>query len=192
MVFAEILLIAIGLSADAFSVSVGDGMCMPKAGAKSALAVGFAFGGFQALMPALGWLAGSAFAGHIEAYDHIVALVLLGFIGGRMIVSGVRAYRSGGTEPPSRAISAGALVVQAVATSIDALACGVGFAAVGLTAPELARAVILIGAITFGLSYVGVYAGRRFGALLGPRAEIVGGAILVGIGVKIFLDGVIV
>jgi putative Mn2+ efflux pump MntP len=190
MAFIEIILIAVGLSADAFSVSIGNGMCMPKAGARNALAIAAAFGIFQALMPFIGWLAGGTFAGHIEAYDHIVALALLAFIGGKMIFEGIRAVRKGSTARPVRALNLGSLLLQAVATSIDALIVGVGFAAIGLPAAELFKAVILIGGITFALSFIGVWAGKRFGTLLGSRSEIIGGMILVAIGLKIFIEGV--
>jgi putative Mn2+ efflux pump MntP len=193
MAFIEILFIAIGLSTDAFSVALGNGMGLsadrPGIGVRRALAVAAAFGGFQAAMPLAGYFAGRTFAGYIEAYDHVVALALLAFIGGRMIAEGVRSMRRNAAARAPKDLSAGSLLMQAVATSIDALIVGVGFAAVGLPRPELAKAVILIGATTFALSFTGVWAGKRFGALLGPRAEVVGGLILVAIGVKIFVEG---
>jgi putative Mn2+ efflux pump MntP len=240
MAFLEILLIAVGLSTDAFSVALGNGMSMPSggaagesgggvrggggsesgggpaggaagaadSGARRALAVAAAFGGFQALMPLAGYFAGRTFTGYIEDYDHVVALALLAFIGGRMIAEGVRAMRASATAASAtgnapagdaatgsaaagrrgRNLTAASLFMQAVATSIDALIVGVGFAAVGLPPRELAAAVILIGATTFALSFTGVWAGKRFGALLGSRAEIVGGLILIAIGVKIFIE----
>jgi putative Mn2+ efflux pump MntP len=154
------------------------------------LAVAVAFGAFQAAMPLAGYFAGSTFTGYIEAYDHLVALALLAFIGIRMILEGARSVLKGAPTREPKDLSAGSLLVQAVATSIDALMVGVGFAAVGLPSSALAGAVILIGAITFALSFAGVYAGKRFGALLGSRAEIVGGLILVAIGIKIFIEDV--
>jgi putative Mn2+ efflux pump MntP len=205
MAFFEIIFIAIGLSTDAFSVALGNGMSLPVDGAKSgerhdtkrtlvfrALAVAAAFGGFQALMPLVGYFAGRTFTGYIEAYDHVVALALLAFIGGRMIGEGRGAMRrdAAGTAQgggKGKNFSAGALLMQAVATSIDALIVGVGFAAVGLSPSGLAGAVTLIGVITFALSFAGVWAGKRFGALLGSRAEIAGGLILIAIGIKIFV-----
>jgi putative Mn2+ efflux pump MntP len=160
---------------------------------RRALSVAAAFGGFQAAMPLAGYFAGRTFTGYIEAYDHIVALALLAFIGGRMIREGVRSMRKGAAnaapgEGKGKDLSAGSLLLQAVATSIDALIVGVGFAAVGLPPSELVKAVILIGATTFALSFAGVWAGKRVGALLGSRAEIVGGLILIAIGVKIFIE----
>jgi putative Mn2+ efflux pump MntP len=188
MVFAEIVLIAVGLSADAFSVSIGNGMSMPEADGKKSLAIAAAFGGFQAAMPLAGYFAGQTFTGYIAAYDHIVAIVLLSFIGGRMVYGGMKARKEGAKSGRAGGLSAGSLLVQAVATSIDALIVGVGFAAMGLSAGESAKTVILIGSITFALSFVGVQAGRKIGAQLGARAEIIGGLILIAIGIKIFVE----
>jgi putative Mn2+ efflux pump MntP len=108
-----------------------------------------------------------------------------------MVIEGIKASKNPARKRNGRALGAGALLVQAVATSIDALIVGVGFAAVGLPVPELAKAVVLIGSITFALSFAGVQAGRRFGALLGSRAEIIGGLILIAIGLKIFAEDVL-
>jgi putative Mn2+ efflux pump MntP len=188
MVLIEIVLIAAGLSADAFSVSLGNGMCMPKADRSKAFAIAAAFGGFQAAMPLAGYFASRSFTVYIAAYDHIVALVLLSFIGGRMVIGGIKAAKNKADVRDEKDLSAGGLLLQAVATSIDALIVGVGFAAMGLHVAELAKAVILIGSITFVLSFVGVQAGKRFGALLGSRAEILGGLILITIGVKLFVE----
>jgi putative Mn2+ efflux pump MntP len=188
MVLIEIVLIAAGLSADAFSVSLGNGMCMPKAGRRKALAIAAAFGGVQAAMPLAGYFASRTFTVYRAAYDHIVALVLLAFIGGRMVIGGIKAAKNKVNVRDEKDLSAGGLLLQAVATSIDALIVGVGFAAMGLPVAELVKAVILIGSITFTLSFVGVQAGKRFGALLGSRAEIIGGLILIAIGVKLFVE----
>jgi putative Mn2+ efflux pump MntP len=190
MAILEIIFIAIGLSADAFSVSVGNGISMPRARVRDSMRIAAAFGAFQAIMPLAGYYAGSVFAGYIKAYDHIIALALLGIIGGRMISEGIKSSRGRAEERPARELRFGALLIQAVATSIDALVVGVGFAAVGLEPAGLATAVIFIGVITFALSFAGVHAGKRFGALLGSRAEIAGGAILVAIGLKIFIEHV--
>jgi putative Mn2+ efflux pump MntP len=196
MAFIEIIFIAVGLSADAFSVSIGNGMCMPeetprasRPGVKNALIVAAAFGVFQALMPFIGWVMGGTFAGHIDAYDHIVALALLAFIGGKMVFEGVKSMRKGQTERSVRELRFGPLLVQAIATSIDALIVGVGFATVGLALSEILKGAGMIGIITFALSFLGVLIGKRVGALLGPRAEIIGGLILIAIGVKIFIEG---
>jgi putative Mn2+ efflux pump MntP len=188
MVFVEIVFIAIGLSADAFSVSIGNGMSMPGVGARKALAIAFAFGGFQAAMPFAGYFLGRTFISYIAAYDHIVALVLLGFIGGRMVIEGVRSQKNSAAVREVRTLTAPMLLLQAVATSIDALIVGIGFATMGLPVPEMAGAAALIGIITFALCFAGVQAGRKLGALLGARAEIVGGAILIAIGIKTFIE----
>jgi putative Mn2+ efflux pump MntP len=139
-------------------------------------------------MPLAGYFASRSFTVYIAAYDHIVALALLAFIGGRMVVTGVKSERGKEKERRAGDLSAGGLLMQAVATSIDALIVGVGFAAVGLPVAELAKAIVLIGSITFALSFVGVQAGKRFGALLGSQAEIIGGLILIAIGVKLFVE----
>jgi putative Mn2+ efflux pump MntP len=194
MPFIEIILIAIGLSADAFSVSLGNGIASPRANAGRALMTAAFFGIFQAAMPLAGYLAGSMFSEYIENYDHIVALILLGFIGGKMVFGGIKSMQGDVAASEVKAVSLGSamlsLLVQAVATSIDALIVGVGFAAMGMTLPACIRAVLLIGAVTFALSFVGVLVGKRLGALLGPKAEIAGGLVLIAIGVKIFVEHV--
>ncbi|MDR2486548.1 MAG: manganese efflux pump MntP family protein [Clostridiales Family XIII bacterium] len=189
----EILLIGAGLSADALSVSVGNGLSMPQVRMRPALVIAATFGLFQALMPFIGCLLGGIFAEHIRAFDHIIALVLLAFIGGKMLLEGMRSLRARAGEgeespPQERRLGLGRLLLQAVATSIDALVVGVSFAAVGFTLNGLVAAVLIIGATTFLFCIVGVYAGKRIGALLGKRAEVIGGLILIGIGLKIFIE----
>lgn len=194
MGFAELLLLAVGLSMDAFAVSVGNGLSMKKSDPKAALAIAASFGLFQALMPTVGYFLGSAFETVISRFDHYIALIFLGFIGGKMIFDGIRELRekkkSAGAaeeEKPFK-LSFGALMIQSVATSIDALIVGVSFAA--LPNVNIWIAVTLIGVITFSISLVGVFSGKKFGQLLGSRAEIFGGLILVGIGVKVFVEHV--
>lgn len=194
MGFAELLLLAVGLSMDAFAVSVGNGLSMKKSDPKAALAIAASFGLFQALMPTVGYFLGSAFETVISRFDHYIALIFLGFIGGKMIFDGIRELRekkkSAGApeeEKPFK-LSFGALMIQSVATSIDALIVGVSFAA--LPNVNIWIAVTLIGIITFSISLVGVFSGKKFGQLLGSRAEIFGGLILVGIGVKVFVEHV--
>jgi putative Mn2+ efflux pump MntP len=194
----EVLFIAFGLSADAFAVSLGNGLSMEKARGRDALAIAFAFGLFQALMPVLGFGLGAIVAGYIEKFDHILALILLGYIGGRMIWEGVRkggekageeAAAQGVTEKKGRRKSAlGGLLMQAVATSIDALVVGVSFAAMGLSWARMAGSAAIIGTTTFLLSFVGVFLGKKFGGFLGSKAEIAGGVVLIGIGVKVFVE----
>lgn len=195
MGFIELLLLAIGLAMDAFAVSIGNGLSMKKQNPKAALAIAFSFGLFQALMPTLGYFLGSAFEEVIRQFDHYIALIFLGFIGGKMIFDGIKeliADKKGKTEELSELtefkLTLGKLLIQAVATSIDALIVGVSFAA--LPDVNIWTAVLLIGVVTFAISLLGVFSGKKFGQLLGSKAEIFGGLILVGIGLKVFIEHV--
>ena len=192
MGFLELLLLAIGLAMDAFAVSIGNGLSMKKQNPKAALAIAFSFGLFQALMPTIGYFLGSAFEDIIRQFDHFIALIFLGFIGGKMIFDGIKeliADRKGKAEEiPEFHLSFGKLLIQAVATSIDALIVGVSFAA--LPDVNIWTAVLLIGVVTFAISLIGVFSGKKFGQLLGSKAEIFGGLILVGIGLKVFIEHV--
>ena len=185
----ELLLIAVGLSMDAFAVSIGNGLAMKKLNVKVALATAFSFGLFQALMPTLGYFLGTAFESVIRRFDHYIALIFLGFIGGKMIFDGIKELRAKkkGEEPPAEfKLTLPALLIQAIATSIDALIVGVSFAA--LPDVNIWTAVSLIGLTTFAISLAGVFFGKKFGQLLGSRAEILGGVILVAIGLKVFIE----
>lgn len=192
MGFIELLLLAIGLAMDAFAVSIGNGLSMKKQNPKAAFAIAFSFGLFQALMPTLGYFLGSAFETVIRQFDHFIALIFLGFIGGKMIFDGIKeliADKKGETEElPEFKLSFGKLLIQAIATSIDALIVGVSFAA--LPDVNIWTAVLLIGVVTFAISLAGVFSGKKFGQLLGSKAEIFGGIILVGIGLKVFIEHV--
>ena len=165
MSIIELILIGIGLSMDAFAVSVTNGLCCKNIKAGKTIMTGVCFGGFQGLMPLIGYFLGRGFAKYITAFDHIIALILLGFIGGQMIWE---------------------LFMQGIATSIDALAVGVSFAA--LENVNIAFAATAICSITFMFSIVGVLIGKKFGNILNNKAQLVGGLILVGIGVKIFVE----
>ncbi len=185
----ELLLIAVGLSMDAFAVSIGNGLAMKKLNVKVALATAFSFGLFQALMPTLGYFLGTAFESVIRRFDHYIALIFLGFIGGKMIFDGIKELhaKKKGEEPPAEfKLTLPALLIQAIATSIDALIVGVSFAA--LPDVNIWTAVSLIGLTTFVISLAGVFFGKKFGQLLGSRAEILGGVILVAIGLKVFIE----
>ena len=182
MGIAEILLLAVGLSMDAFAVSVCKGLGMKKAGLKESAIVGLWFGVFQALMPVLGYLLASTFADRIDRYDHWIAFGLLAVIGANMI----RESFSGEEEKVSAGIGFRSMLGLAVATSIDALAVGVGFAFVEVNLPF---AVSVIGCVTFLLCAVGVRVGNVFGARYEKRATLVGGIILVLLGLKILLEG---
>lgn len=186
MTLLEIFLIGIGLSMDAFAVAICKGLAMPnKVDKKGALLIALYFGVFQAVMPALGWLLGSQFARYVTRLAPWIAFVLLAWIGGNMIRESLSKEEREKEETGS--VSHKELLVLAVATSIDALAVGVTFSMLEL-AVSIAVAVILIGCTTFVISLAGVYVGNVFGAKYKSKAEFVGGAILILIGVKILLE----
>lgn len=186
MTLLEILLIGIGLSMDAFAVAICKGLAMPdKVDRKGALLIALYFGVFQAVMPALGWLLGSQFARYVTQMAPWIAFVLLAWIGGSMIRESLSKEEK--EEAEMGAVSHKELLVLAVSTSIDALAVGVTFSMLEL-AVSVGAAVALIGCTTFVISLGGVYVGNVFGARYKGKAEFVGGAILILIGVKILLE----
>lgn len=178
----ELFILAVGLSMDAFAVSVCKGLSTEKLKAKHYLIIGAWFGGFQALMPTIGYFLGSTFEKYITSFDHWVAFVLLAIIGGNMIREGV----SKDEEKANDSFSFKTMIVLAVATSIDALAVGITFGL--LPDVNIAAAVSFIGVITFVLSAVGLKVGNIFGLKYKSKAEIVGGVILILIGTKILLE----
>ena len=192
MGFLELFLLAIGLSMDAFAVSVCKGLAMQKVTFRNAAICGVWFGGFQALMPFIGYLLGSGFEKYINAVAPWIAFVLLALIGGNMIRESLS--KDDEEEDTSAALDVKTMFLMAVATSIDALAVGITFACVPveiIAASPLVNtlvAVCLIGATTFVLSCAGVKAGSVFGSRYKSKAEFVGGAILILIGVKILLE----
>ena len=179
----DIVMIGIGLSMDAFAVATTNGITM-KPNLKQALLIALAFGLFQAVMPLIGFFAGSLFGEIVEKYDHWIALVLLAIIGGKMIAD----FFEKDEEKSQSNLTFSVLMMQAIATSIDALAVGVSFA--GLTF-NIFVAVGIIGAITFSLSLIAVFVGQTCGKFLADKANLVGGLILIGIGIKIFLEGIL-
>lgn len=182
MGFWELLLLGVGLSMDAFAVSVCKGLAMKKATLKAELTCGVWFGGFQALMPFIGFFLGTLFAEAIQAFDHWVAFGLLAIIGINMLKEAF-----GGDEEAADAdLSVKTMFVMAVATSIDALAVGISLAMTGNV--NIYVAVCLIGVTTFALSAVGVAVGNIFGSRYEKKAEIAGGVILILLGVKILLE----
>ena len=181
MSLMELFLIAVGLSMDAFAVSVCKGLSVRKATVKHALCVGLYFGGLQALMPLIGYLLGTQFESVITSVDHWIAFGLLAFIGGNMI----REALSREEEKLDDSFSFRTMMTLAVATSIDALAMGVTFAFLRV---DIVPAVLLIGATTFVLSAVGLKVGNVFGAKYKARAELFGGVVLVLMGLKILLE----
>ena len=176
----ELIIIAVGLSMDAFAVSVCKGLSVGKAQRKHMIACGAYFGGFQALMPLAGYVLGSQFQGMIQSFDHWVAFVLLALIGGNMI----RESR-GGEEHVDCSFGPKAMLPMAVATSIDALAVGITFAFLNV---NIWTAILCIGVTTFLFSCAGVKIGSVFGEKYRSRAELAGGIILVLMGLKILLE----
>lgn len=184
--FVELFLLGVGLSMDAFAVSVCKGLGMRKLDKKQALIIGLYFGGFQALMPLIGWLLGSQFQQYITSIDHWIAFILLGFIGGKMMVEAVREWNEEETvEVMDAPIDHQNMFVLAVATSIDALAVGITFAF--LNTPII-EAITIIGITTMVLSIIGVIVGNFFGSRYKSKAEFIGGLILVLLGLKILLE----
>lgn len=185
----SVLVLAIGLAMDATAVAASRGLAARSVRPREALLVGGLFGGAQALMPALGWRLGAWLGPLIAAWDHWIAFGLLAFIGGKMLYEAREQGDDDGDEPKRAPFALAALLVLAVATSIDAFAAGIGLPLLGL--PPLVS-IATIGGVTAALSYLGVYAGRRFGALLGQRLEVFGGLILIGLGVKVLVEHTLV
>lgn len=182
MGFVELQLLGIGLSMDAFAVSVCKGLAMKKAAIKAELICGIWFGSFQAMMPLIGYSLGTLFAGAIQAFDHWVAFGLLSLIGCNMLKEAL----SGENETVDADLSAGTMFLMAVATSIDALAVGISLAMTGNVNIRIAS--FLIGITTFLLSAGGVAVGSIFGSRYEKRAELSGGVILNLLGIKILLE----
>ena len=186
MGFVELFLIGVGLSMDAFAVSICKGLGMKRLNMGQALVIGLFFGGFQALMPFVGWALGSQFQDLISPIDHWVAFILLAIIGGKMLVEAIRGGdEESADEPADAKLDLKELFVLAVATSIDALAVGITFAFLGV---NIVEAISIIGATTFVLSVAGVAVGHAFGARYERGATIVGGVVLILIGCKILLE----
>lgn len=182
MSILDLFILAVGLSMDAFAVSVCKGLSLGKIKPKHMCIAGAWFGGFQALMPLIGYFLGSFFAEMIEKYDHWVAFVLLAIIGGNMIKESFDK-----DEKVDSSMDVKSMLLLAIATSIDALAVGVTFAFLQV---QIVPAVSFIGVITFIFSAVGVKIGSLFGAKYKSKAELVGGIVLVLIGIKILLEGI--
>ena len=186
MGFVELFLIGVGLSMDAFAVSICKGLGMKRLNMKQALVIGLFFGGFQALMPLIGWALGTQLADFITPIDHWIAFILLALIGGKMLLdafSGGDEEDSG--EPKDARLDLKELLMLAIATSVDALAVGITFAFLGV---NIVVAIAVIGVTTFALSVVGVAVGHAFGARYEKGATIAGGIVLILIGCKILLE----
>ena len=185
MGFFELFLIGIGLSMDAFAVAICKGLGMERINKRDTLLLALFFGGFQALMPLMGYLLGSRFASYIERWDHWIAFVLLAFIGGKMLWEAYTEDEDEGDDKDAEKIDLGEYLILAIATSIDALAVGISFAALSV---DIVPAVSLIGITTFIFSVAGVAIGHTFGARYEKPATVVGGVVLILIGLKILLE----
>lgn len=180
MDFVTVILIAVGLSMDAFAVSIAKGISAERDRMRSALLLASLFGGFQALMPVIGWLAGVGLSDMINNVDHWVAFALLGLIGAKMI------YDSRKDDDGSEGdVTISVALVLAVATSIDALMVGLGFAFLEIS---IWIPIMMIGMITFAMSYTGFIFGSRMGMIFGRRIKVIGGLILILIGLRILIE----
>ena len=186
MGFFEIFMIGVGLSMDAFAVAICKGLNMHRLDQMQTLVIALFFGGFQALMPFLGWLLGRQFEAYITSFDHWIAFALLTFIGGRMIWEVVRKKEDApNSASGGQKLDIKELLILAIATSIDALAVGISFAFLQV---RIVAVITLIGCTNFVLSAAGVCVGHKFGAKYEDKATLAGGIILILIGVKILLE----
>ena len=186
MGIGELFLLAVGVSMDAFAVSICKGLAMKKATVKASMTCGLWFGGFQALMPTIGFFLGTLFADAIQAVDHWVAFVLLGIIGFNMLKEALEKKDCCCCEEHNADMSVKTMFLMAVATSIDALAVGISLAMAGNVNIWLAAA--FIGICTFGFSAAGVKIGNVFGSRFEKKAQVAGGTILIALGLKILLE----
>jgi len=177
-----IIFIAIGLAMDAFAVSVANGLIIKKKKFFNAFKFGFSFGLFQMIMPLIGWSISFKFRHIIEGVDHWIAFILLSLIGSKMIYG---AFKIDALEREGETVTAKVLLVLSIATSIDALAVGVSFAFLNIS---IMLPAIIIGIITFLMSFFGFLIGSRFGHVFENKIEIIGGIILIGIGFKILIE----
>ena len=186
MSIVELFILAVGLSMDAFAVSICKGLSLGKIKPKHMCIAGAWFGGFQALMPLLGWALGKQFERYITSIDHWIAFFLLLFIGGKMIIESFKKDKNSDEKPEyEEKLDLKELTLMAVATSIDALAVGVTFA---FLQANILTSITVIGSVTFMLSALGVGVGHKFGVKYKNKAELCGGIILVLIGIKILLE----
>ncbi|MBE9185753.1 manganese efflux pump [Microcoleus sp. LEGE 07076] len=179
---ATTVFLSLGLAADAFAVAISSGLAIKHMNLNKALKIALFFGCFQALMPVIGWLAGLSLSFWITPIDHWIVFGLLSFIGGKMIYESLQ---SAEYEKKFNPLHTGTLITLSVATSLDALAVGIGFA---VLKDSIAQAVTAIGLITFFLTFVGVFIGHKCGNLFANKIEILGGGILIFIGSKILFE----
>ena len=186
MSIGSTFLIALGLAMDAFAVALTNGMCLYRAGKKEMFLTAAFFGAFQGGMPVIGYFAGQSFRGYMDTWSNWAAPILLGGIGGRMIWEAWKGLKGPEQCESKMALSLKLLLFQGFATSIDALTVGIGFAVIGA---DLFISALCIAAVTFCCSWAGVCMGKQCGRFLKHKAEIFGGALLILLGLKLFLDG---
>lgn len=184
MGFFTLLLLAIALSLDTFAVSISCGIAQKSIATKDALKFASVLGIFQGVMPIIGWLCGISIKGYIEPVDHWVAFILLLIVGGKMVKDSLGKEEES-HESCNPFTNNRLLITMAIATSIDALSIGIGLAMVEV---NMLMAFITIGLVTFAVSILGMYSGKRIGCFLGKKMEIIGGIILVAIGIKILIE----
>jgi putative Mn2+ efflux pump MntP len=180
--FWVVIIIALGLAMDAFAVSITSGLTIKILRIRYAFRIALFFGLFQAVMPVMGWLAGYGMKDMITAYDHWIAFGLLGFIGGRMIYE---SFSKKIVDRPCDPMTIYKLLLLSIATSIDALAVGLTLSFLNV---EIIMPSVIIGLVTFGLSFAGVFLGNRFGHFFENKIELIGGIILISIGIKILVE----
>jgi putative Mn2+ efflux pump MntP len=182
MSLPSIIIIAIGLGMDAFSVAIGIGAASQNISVGSAFRLSFHFGLFQSLMPVIGWFSGMTVAHSIAGFDHWVVFGLLSFVGGKMIVESFRSVEKICKADPTRGFT---LLILSVVTSIDALAVGLSFALLKI---NILYPCLIIGVVAFVMTMIGMVFGSKLGTFMGKYAGTIGGIILIGIGVKILME----
>ena len=191
MNLAELILMGVALAMDAFAVSVCRGLAMRRVNIRHCLIIAAFFGGFQALMPFLGWLLGGTFAKYITSIDHWIAFFLLLYIGVKMMIDAIRERNEGLTAEelePDASLDLKDLFLMAIATSIDALAVGITFSFLQV---NIAEASFVIGIVTFGICVAGVFIGNIFGTRFKTLAQLAGGVILILLGIRILVEGLL-
>ena len=185
MTILELFILAVGLSMDAFAVAVCKGLAIGRIQGKHVVIVGLWFGGFQALMPLIGWSVTSLFGAYITSFDHWIAFALLAFIGTKMIIDNFKKGEHKSFDPTRLSV----VLLLAVATSIDALAVGVSFECMGKTTwADIAPSVLIIGLASFLFTLLGYRIGTTIGRRFHIPAELIGGIILIGIGIKVLIE----
>jgi len=187
MDFLTVFILAIGLSMDSFAVSIGCGLTEQKISFRHAAKISFSFAFFQGILPVVGWYMGSGIKEYVESFDHWIAFILLVFLGGRMIAE---SFKNDDQNELSDIYSFRHIVTLSIATSIDALVVGFSYALASTR--NIFGGALIIGAVTFFFAMLGIRIGKDVGSSLGPKVELFGGIILIGIGLKIVIQHLLV